>query len=409
MKHKWRRWIQTALVFITLLFGYSVVSDRAFEDWKSQFRQFALANGIHAGTLDMVMSGLLPDTKVLRLDANQPEFSKTVWEYLEGAVSEKRILIGQQRLNEYRDVLEKIHAEYGVQPEYLLAIWGLESDFGRFTGRYNVVRSLATLAYAGNLERRDFWRDQLLAALRIVEKGDMSLMSMRGSWAGAIGHTQFIPTTFETYAVDFDGDGKRDLVNSIPDALASTANYLARSGWERDKSWGEEVRLPSGFDWGMADPDFWLPVDVWVSESAVQMPDGTPLAGSDSAFVFLPAGYRGPAFLVFHNFNTILKYNNSQSYALAVGYLGDRIRGKPALSGTWPQDEQPLSYSQKAELQELLTTAGYSTDGVDGKLGPNTRAALRRWQMDSGFPADGYATLDHLAFLRRESASPPGQ
>jgi membrane-bound lytic murein transglycosylase B len=401
--------MRTALVFMTLLFGYSVVSDRAFEDWKGQFRQFALANGIHAGTLDMVMLGLLPDAKVLRLDANQPEFSKTVWEYLEGAVSDKRILTGQQRLNEYQDVLEKIHAEYGVQPEYLLAIWGLESDFGRFTGRYNVVRSLATLAYAGNLERRDFWRDQLLAALRIVEKGDISLMSMRGSWAGAIGHTQFIPTTFETYAVDFDGDGKRDLVNSIPDALASTANYLAHSGWERDKPWGEEVRLPPAFDWGMADPAFWLPADVWGSESAVQMTDGTPLSGSDSAFVFLPAGYRGPAFLAFRNFTTILKYNNSQSYALAVGYLGDRIRGKPAVVGTWPQDEQPLSYAQKAELQELLTAAGYSTDGVDGRLGPNTRAALRRWQMDSGFPADGYATLEHLAFLRREVASPPGK
>lgn len=409
MKHKGRRWIQTVMVFITLLFSYSVVSDRAFDDWKSQFRQFALGNGIHAETLDMAMRGLLPDAKVLRLDAHQPEFSKAVWEYLDGAVSEKRVRVGQQRLVEYQDLLEKIHVKYGVQPEYLLAIWGLESDFGRFTGRYNVVRSLATLAYAGNMERRDFWRDQLLAALRIVEKGDMSLMSMRGSWAGAIGHTQFIPTTFETYAVDFDGDGKRDLVNSIPDALASTANYLARSGWERDKPWGEEVRLPAGFDWGMADPAFWLPVEIWVMESAMQAADGTRLSGSDSAFVFLPAGYRGPAFLAFRNFNTILKYNNSQSYVLAVGYLGDRIRGMPPLAGTWPHDEQPLSYSQKAELQELLTTAGYSTDGVDGRLGPNTRAALRRWQMDSGFPADGYATLDHLAFLRREVVSLPAQ
>jgi membrane-bound lytic murein transglycosylase B len=405
MGRKLARFIQTTLVLVTVLFGYSAVLDSAFETWKAQFKTFAIAQGIRTETIDLAFNGLLPDSKVLELDTKQPEFTKTVWEYLESAASNERIAMGQARLREYSPLLKQLYAKYGVQPEYLLAIWGLESDFGRFTGRHSTIRSLATLAYEGNEERRDFWGKQLLAALRIIEEGDMSLVTLRGSWAGAIGHTQFIPTTFEAYAVDFDGDGKRDLVNSIPDALASTANYLAQSGWERSKPWGEEIRLPLDFDWSKADPNFWLPVEAWLLEGNMTRIDGSPLSGADSAFVLLPAGYRGPAFLAYHNFGIILKYNNAQNYALAVGYLGDRIRGKPPLQATWPHDEHPLSYAQKSELQELLTAAGYSTDGVDGRLGPNTRAALRRWQMDSGFPADGYATLEHLAFLRREAAN----
>ncbi len=407
MSRKWVPQARTALVLIAVLFGYTIVFDSAFELWQSQFRQFAIAQGIQPATVDMAMRGLLPDDKVLRLDALQPEFSKNVWEYVEGAASTNRIIVGQRRMQEYQPLLNAIYAKYGVQPEYLVAIWGLESDFGRFTGRYNIIRSLATLAYGGDENRRDFWRDQLLAALRIIEKGDMSLVSMRGSWAGALGHTQFIPTTFEEYAVDFDGDGKRDLVNSIPDALASTANYLSRSGWERDKAWGEEVRLPANFDWSKADSTFWLPTDVWMQENGVKRIDGSMLTDVDTAFVFLPAGYRGPAFLAYHNFNVILKYNNSQAYALAVGYLGDRIRGAGPIVAAWPQDEIPLSRSDKVELQELLSAAGYSTDGIDGKLGPNTRAALRRWQLDTGFPADGYATLNQLDFIRREAGSTP--
>ncbi len=407
MSRKWVPQARTALVLIAVLFGYTIVFDSAFELWQSQFRQFAIAQGIQPATVDMAMRGLLPDDKVLRLDALQPEFSKNVWEYVEGAASTNRIIVGQRRMQEYQPLLKAIYAKYGVQPEYLVAIWGLESDFGRFTGRYNIIRSLATLAYGGDENRRDFWRDQLLAALRIIEKGDMSLVSMRGSWAGALGHTQFIPTTFEEYAVDFDGDGKRDLVNSIPDALASTANYLSRSGWERDKAWGEEVRLPANFDWSKADSTFWLPTDVWMQENGVKRIDGSMLTDVDTAFVFLPAGYRGPAFLAYHNFNVILKYNNSQAYALAVGYLGDRIRGAGPIVAAWPQDEIPLSRSDKVELQELLSAAGYSTDGIDGKLGPNTRAALRRWQLDTGFPADGYATLNQLDFMRREAGSAP--
>ena len=256
MSRRWVRPIRTFLVLAVILCGYTAVFDHAFESWKMAFRQYALGHGIHAETVDLAMRGVVPDQKVLRLDVHQPEFNKTVWEYLDGAASVQRVQMGQRRLHEYRTLLDRVHAAYGVQPEYLLAIWGLESDYGRFTGRYSIVRSLATLAYAGNPERRDFWRDQLMSALRIIQQGDMSPMSLQGSWAGAIGHTQFMPTTFEQYAVDSDGNGRRDMVNNITDALASTANYLANSGWERDKVWGVEVRLPSTFNWDEADANF---------------------------------------------------------------------------------------------------------------------------------------------------------
>lgn len=397
------RFIRIIVVLGIILFSYSFYSDPAFDAWKIQFKHDAINNGIQASTVDNAFYHLLPDSSVLKLDSSQPEFSKTVWEYLQSAASKQRIAKGQSLLHRYAPLLDQLYAHYGVQPEYLLAIWGIESDFGHFTGRHSVIRSLATLAYEGNPERQNFWREQLFAALRIVEKGDIPLISLRGSWAGAIGHTQFIPTTFEEFAVDFDGDGKRDLVNSVPDALASTANYLARSGWEKGKPWGKEVRLPPGFDWSKADPNFWLPVSMWDFESGITDMQGNPVIGTDSAFVFLPGGHRGPAFLTFRNFRVILKYNNAQSYALAVGYLGDRIRGALPLQTPWPVNEKPLKYADRVELQELLTAAGYSTDGIDGRIGPNTRAALRRWQVDAGFPADSYPTQEHLSFLRKEA------
>lgn len=402
MNQKWLHGLPVVLLLVVLLFGYGTRTDSAFDAWKQQFRQVAINKGIHADNVDRALRGLSPDKKVLRLEAHQPEFTKSVWEYLETAASPERIAKGQAFLHDYAPLLSRIHAQYGVQPEYLLSVWGLESNFGNHTGRYSIVRSLATLAYAGEPARREFWQAQLISALRIVQNGDMPPISMQGSWAGAIGHTQFIPTTFEAYAVDFDGDGKRDLVNSIPDALASTANYLANSGWERDQPWGFEVRVPANFDWSQADVDFWLPLNIWGKIAGVTAVHGQVLDSSTSnAFVLLPAGHRGPAFLALRNFDAILKYNNAQNYALAVGYLGDRIQGKPPFSATWPTEELPLSHDQKVELQALLTSAGYNTDGVDGKLGPNTRSALRRWQQDAGFPADGYATLQQLDVLRQ--------
>lgn len=402
MNRRWLHWLLISILLAAVLFGYTLVPDREFEAWKDRFSHLAVTQGISAETAARALRGLSPDKKVLRLEAHQPEFTKPIWEYLETAVSDGRIATGQKLLNEQAPLLERIYQQFGVQPEYLLAVWGVESNYGKNTGGYNIIQSLATLAYAGSEDRRNFWQAQLLSALRILDEGDMSLVSMQGSWAGAIGHTQFIPTTFEEFAVDFDGDGKRDLVGSIPDALASTANYLAHSGWERGKLWGREVRLPTGFDWSRADPDFWLPANAWGQDAWVTGADGSPVTDPDPAYIFLPAGYRGPAFLAFHNFSVILKYNNAENYALAVGHLGDRIRGAGPLLASWPHDEQPLSLTQKSELQELLTVAGYSTEGVDGRIGPNTRSALRRWQLDAGFPADGFATLEYLDVLRQE-------
>lgn len=396
-------WLLSGFVLVAAAwFLYTLdLPDQQFEAWKGRFIQLAQEQGVNPAIANAALQGLNPDLRVLRLEAHQPEFTKPVWEYLETAVAEKRVAQGRHWLQTHADLLQRIYRQYGVQPQYLLAIWGVESSFGRQTGNYLIIRSLATLAYAGIPERRQFWQSQLLAALRLVERGDLPLHGAKGSWAGALGQTQFIPTTFEAYAVDFDADGKRDLVNSVADALASTANYLAHSGWQRDKPWGLAVQLPAGFDWVSADPDVWLPVRVWRGRGVSPQDGQGTVPEDDPAFVLLPAGHRGPAWLAFNNFTVLLKYNNAQNYALAVGHLGDRIAGAPVLAASWPLDDEPLSLAQKAELQELLSLLGYSTEGVDGKLGPNTRAALRRWQVDAGLPADGYATLEQLHALQQ--------
>lgn len=232
------RIIQFAVLLMAILFGYSLVADRGFDAWTTKFKQSARNKGIQPEILDMAFNGVLPNRKVLKLDVHQPEFTRQIWEYLENTTSDERVRVGQQRLAELDGLVEQISAHYRVDKAYLLAIWGMESSFGKQTGNYSVIRSLATLAYAGRESRRDFWAEELLAALRMVQRGDTSLQELRGSWAGAIGHTQFIPTTLETYAVDFDGDGQRDLRNSIADALASTANYLVKSGWHAGQEWG---------------------------------------------------------------------------------------------------------------------------------------------------------------------------
>lgn len=407
MGRKLARTLQLGILFIVILFGYTVFSDQDFMLWQSHFRQFAQQRGINEATLNLAFRGLLTDKKVLRLDAYQPEFSRPIWEYMDSAVSSERIEQGRYVLKEYAPLLKKISDTYQVDAEYIVAIWGMESSYGQQLGNYSAIRSLATLAYQGREERRDFWRNQLLAALRILQAGDMSINSLRGSWAGALGHTQFIPTTFEEFAVDFDGDGKRDLRESIPDALASTANYLSQSGWQQGQSWGTEVVLPVTFDWSETEPANWQALSYWMAQGVYRV-DGSPLdaASMTRSAVIVPAGYRGPAFLSYPNFNVLLKYNNAISYALATGYLAERLKGGLDVQAAWPRHELALSRLEKAELQERLSAVGYSTDGIDGNIGPNTRAALRRWQADTGFPADGYATIDHLQLLREQTVLP---
>ncbi|MEP9320796.1 lytic murein transglycosylase [Pseudomonas sp. LABIM340] len=371
---------------------------QSFAQWRDGFRAQALAAGISAQTFDAAFEGIEPDDSVVTADRSQPEFSRPVWQYLESAVSPARVRNGQDRLLQNAEVLQGIDSTYGVDRETVVAIWGMESNFGQQMGSKNVIRSLATLAYEGR--RPDFGRDQLIAALQILQHGDVPPSNMIGSWAGAMGQTQFIPTTYNQYAVDFDGDGRRDIWGSPPDALASTANYLKTSGWQHGQSWGFEVRLPQGFDYALAEMSIRKPMAEWLRLGVRPASGNLPSDPQASVSLVLPAGYRGPAFLVTDNFRAILKYNNSTSYALAVGLLADSFKGGGQLAGHWPVEDTPLSRSERIELQQTLADRGLAPGTVDGIIGANTRTAIRAYQQSIGQPADGYPTPALLQQLR---------
>ncbi|MBD9416921.1 lytic murein transglycosylase [Pseudomonas sp. PDM16] len=367
-----------------------------FEDWRDRFRTKALSSGIKPPVFDQAFAGVAPDLSVVKADGAQPEFTRPVWEYLDGAISPLRVRRGQALLEQHASTLDTIEQRYGVDRETLVSIWGMESSFGQFMGEQSVIRSLATLAYEGR--RPQFAEDQLLAALQILQSGDISATGLRGSWAGAMGQTQFIPTTYLTHAVDFDGDGRRDIWNSSADALASAAHYLQASGWQKGRAWGIQVALPSGFDYALADSEIRKTYAQWYELGVKGTP--TNVAPNDAGYLLLPAGHRGPAFLVFRNFGAILKYNNSSSYALAVGLLGQRLNGGGPLLANWPKDERPLGRSERIELQEGLTAKGYEPGAADGIIGANTRRAVRAFQQSLGLPADGYPTPALLQQLR---------
>ncbi|MBC9249268.1 murein transglycosylase [Pseudomonas alcaligenes] len=371
-------------------------SYRSFTDWRDAFRRKALRAGIQADLFDRAFAGIAPDQAVVDADRSQPEFTRPVWEYLEGATSPVRVRKGQALLAEHAATLSAIEQRYGVDRETLVAIWGMESSFGQFMGDKSVIGSLATLAYEGR--RPQFAEEQLLAALQILQSGDTSPSGLRGSWAGAMGQTQFIPTTYLTHAVDFDGDGRRDIWSSSADALASAAHYLQASGWRKGQPWGMQVALPSGFDYALADTEVRKTYAQWYALGV----KGTPqqVDPNDSAYLLLPAGHRGPAFLVFANFRAILKYNNSSSYALAVGLLGERFGGGGLVQGDWPRDERPLSRSERIALQEGLAARGFDPGAADSIIGANTRRAIRAFQQSLGWPADGYPTEKLLQQLR---------
>jgi membrane-bound lytic murein transglycosylase B len=367
-----------------------------FADWRAGFRAKALQAGIQPQVFDQAFAGVTPDLSVVKADGAQPEFTRPVWEYLDGAISPLRVRKGQALLAEHAATLDAIEQRYGVDRETLVAIWGMESSFGQFMGEQSVIRSLATLAYEGRRPR--FAEDQLLAALQILQSGDISSTGLRGSWAGAMGQTQFIPTTYLTHAVDFDGDGRRDIWNSSADALASAAHYLQASGWQKGRAWGIQVALPSGFDYALADTEVRKTYAEWYAHGVKGTP--TNVDPNDTGYLLLPAGHRGPAFLVFRNFGAILKYNNSSSYALAVGLLGQRLGGGGPLLASWPKDERPLGRSERIALQEGLAARGYEPGPADGIIGANTRRAVRAFQQSLGLPADGYPTPALLQQLR---------
>lgn len=375
---------------------------QTFAEWQAGFRVEALNAGIRAELFDRAFAGITPDMSVIKADRSQPEFSRPVWEYLDGAVSPLRVRKGQALLTQYADTLQKIEQRYGVDRQALVAVWGMESNFGDFQGNKSVIRSLATLAYEGR--RPAFANSQLIAALQILQQGDIQPEKMLGSWAGAMGQTQFIPTTYNTHAVDFDGDGRRDIWNSPADALASTAHYLQSSGWQKGQPWGFEVRLADNFDYSLADGAIRKSVAEW-AKLGLKLPNGSNLpAGTEhlSAALLLPAGYRGPAFLILDNFRAVLKYNNSSSYALAVNLLSERFTGAGLISGAWPKDDLPLSRSERIELQNLLSARNYDAGTADGIIGANTRKAIRSAQQSFGWPADGYPTHKLLESLRNQ-------
>ncbi len=369
----------------------------SFSQWREQFRAEALAAGISAATFDQAFAGVQPDQAVIEADRSQPEFTRPVWQYLEGAISPQRVRSGRRLLSEHATTLDQIEARYGVDRETLVAVWGLESSFGQIMGDKSVIRSLATLAHEGR--RPAFAKSQLIAALEILQHGDVEPQRMRGSWAGAMGQTQFIPTTYNTHAVDFDGDGRRDIWNSSADALASAAHYLQASGWKQGKAWGFEVELPEGFDYALADTEIRKPLAEWRSLGLRNLPGDQEEA---SASLLLPAGHRGPAFLIMDNFRAILRYNNSSAYALAIGLLAENFqgKGKGEVAGSWPRGEQPLSRSERLELQERLVAQGFDPGTPDGIIGANTRKAIRGFQQRLGWPADGHPTQELLGRLR---------
>lgn len=366
--------------------------------WVAGFRPRALAAGITPRVFDRAFAQVSYDPDVIRRDRNQSEFTKTLWEYLDGAVSDTRVRNGQAALRQYRATLDQIEAHYHVDAEIVTAIWGLESSYGTLRGDTPLIPALATLAYDGR--RGAFFESQLIAALKIVQAGDVSVDALRGSWAGAMGHTQFIPTSFLQFAVDANGDGRRDIWSDDPtDSLASTAAYLQRSGWIHGMPWGVEVRLPRGFDYSQARRDLKRMPSDWAQLGVVGM-DGRAVRDYGAASVLVPAGADGAAFLIFKNFEVIERYNTADAYVIGVGHLADRITGGARIQASWPRGDRALSFAERQELQRRLSAAGFDTRGVDGRIGPLTIEAIRAYQRSVRMIPDGYASLRLLERLR---------
>jgi len=372
------------------------VANAGFDAWVQGYRKRAAAAGIAPRVIDeaMAVAGYLPD--VIEKDRNQTEFTRSLEDYLAIAAKPERVSMGQAKLRQFGAVLGQIEARYGVDRQVVAAIWGLESFFGTRRGVVPVVSALSTLAYDGR--RGAFFEGQLTAALKIIANGDVSAWAMTGSWAGAMGHTQFIPTSYLAFAVDFTGDGRRDIWGDDPsDALASTAAYLAKNGWQHGLPWGGELRLPSGFDPAYLGRGRGKSAAEWQALGVRAASGGAvPAAGS----IIAPKGIGGPAFLLTQNFNVILRYNNAESYAIGVGHLSDRLLGRPAVQADWGPDATGLTMADRQALQRGLTAAGYDTGGSDGVMGAKTKAAISAYQRAAGLPVTGAPSLELLARFR---------
>ncbi len=377
-------------------------TEAGMQTWLQEFRPRALIAGITPEVLDPALAsiGFLPG--VVEKDHRQDEFTRAIWDYMDRAVSDDRIALGLKAMQKHADLLAKIEAAYGVDPAYVVAIWGLESSYGAGRGDVPTLSALATLAYDGR--RGAYFEGELLQTMRMLQSGDATMADLNGSWAGAMGHTQFMPTSFWSIAVDFDGDGRRNLWSDDPaDALASTAAYLQRSRWKTGEDWGFEITLPEGFDWELAGERTQKPMAFWQSKGIVRA-DGSALPPGRWASLLLPAGYRGPALMVFDNFGAVETYNLADAYVIAVCHLADRLRGAGPFVHPWPRDLRVLTLAERMELQMRLTEAGHSTAGVDGRIGPRTLNAIKSFQRAQGLAADGFASTELLDLLRSAQA-----
>ncbi|MEY8098099.1 lytic murein transglycosylase [Falsihalocynthiibacter sp. S25ZX9] len=369
-----------------------------FNAWLVEFRKRAQSAGISTSVLDASLAGISYNPDVVKKDRNQSEFTKQIWEYLDSATSNARVTNGKKALAENDGILSQIEAKFGVEKEIVAAIWGLESAYGTFRGNVPIIESLATLSYDGR--RGDFFEAQLIDALKIIQSGDVAPANMTGSWAGAMGHTQFMPSSYLSYAVDFTGDGKRDIWGDSPaDALASTAAYLKGYGWTFGQPWGVEVILPKGFDFLLSSERVKKPATVW-AQMGVRDTKGKIVPNYGPSSVLLPAGAQGAAFIIFNNFHVIERYNTADAYVIGVGHLADRIAGGTEIQADWPREDQALRFIEKIQMQERLTQAGFDTLGTDGIIGPNTIAAIKAFQASVGMIPDGYASSRVLSRLK---------
>ncbi|PXA88732.1 lytic murein transglycosylase [Caulobacter sp. D4A] len=373
----------------------------AFNAWLADFKPRAVAAGVPQAVVDRELDGLTPNPRVISLDGRQPEFSKPVGDYIKGVISDDRVAVGRAKRDSL-PFLPTVESRYGVPRDILLAVWAMESAFGKIQGDFDVVRSMASLAADG---RRRAWAEgELIAVLKIIASGEDRRDQLKGSWAGAMGQTQFLPSSYLSTAVDFDGDGRRDIWGSDADSLASAANLLAKGGWKPGVGWAKEVILPAGFDYSLAEGPREVP--SWWEAKGVKRADGLPWTAADAASpagLILPAGAAGPAFLALPNHFAIRKYNNSTSYALGIGLLADRFGGGGPLVAPWPV-EQPLSLADRMAAQIALARLGFDPGPADGVIGAGTRKALRAWQQSRQLPADGYLSSDMVVKLKAQAA-----
>lgn len=386
------------LLALSLIGGQAAAEQtESFDAWLSGFKAEASKAGIATPVLNKALGAVSPIPRVLELDRRQPEFMLNLWRYLDIYVPDTRVAKGKEMLEKHGKLLKSIEKKYGVPPRFLVAFWGVETDFGRNFGAFHMLSAVATLAH--DARRAEFFRTQFLSALKLVARGDVPI-EVKSSWAGAMGNMQFIPTTFEAYAVDHDGDGRRDLWNSLPDAFASASNYLSKVGWNPDYTWGREVDVPAEFDWSLAGLREKKSLKEW-QKLGVRKVGGGSLPDADiQASLLLPTGAAGPKFLVYGNFRTIMRWNSSQLYAIAVGHLADRIVGLPRMSVKKPKNAQMLRFSDISEIQRLLTKLGFNTGGIDGRAGPMTRGAIRDFQKANHLAADAHPTFGLLERLK---------